>query len=63
MPKFRIPVRWEMYGVKEVEAKDIDEAADIVASEVKLCDIDADYLDGSFQVDYEMFESYNPKVD
>ena len=62
MPKFRIPVRWEMYGVKEIEAADIDEACDIACNETKLSDIRADYVVGSFEVDSEMLETYNPKV-
>ena len=62
MPKFRIPVRWEMYGVKEIEAADIDEACDIAWNETKLSDIRADYVVGSFEVDSEMLENYNPKV-
>jgi hypothetical protein len=62
MPKFRIPVRWEMYGVKEVEAENIDEACDIVWNETKLCEINSEYVVGSFEVDSEMLENYNPKV-
>ena len=63
MPKYRIPVRWEMYGVKEIEAKDIDEACDIAWNELKLSEVDADYLEGSFEVDSEMLEAYNPRID
>jgi hypothetical protein len=62
MPKFRIPVRWEMYGVKEIEAADIDEACDIAWNETKLSDVNAEYVVGSFEVDSEMLETYNPKV-
>lgn len=62
MPKYRIPVRWEMYGVKEIEAADIDEACDIVWNETKLSDVNAEYVVGSLEVDSEMLEAYNPKV-
>jgi len=62
MPKFRIPVRWEMYGVKEIEATNIDEACDIAWNELKLADVKADYVDGSFDIDAELLEHYNPDL-
>jgi len=53
MPTFEVPVRWEMYGWAKVEADNIDEAYDKAWEEVKLSDVDADYVVGSFEVDTE----------
>ena len=51
-----------MYGVKEIEATNIDEACDIAWNELKLADVKADYVDGSFDIDAELLEHYNPDL-
>ena len=37
----------------EIEAKDVDEAIHIAEQQTKLSDITADYVMGSFEVDYD----------
>ena len=60
--KYRFPVRWEMYGWVEVEAENADVAVEIVETETKLCDIDAEYMDGSFQIDWEGLPECGPRI-
>ena len=55
MPKFHIPVRWEMYGSTIIEADSIEEAMS-KAEELSLEDFEADYVSGSFEVDGELAE-------
>jgi hypothetical protein len=55
MPKFHIPVRWEMYGSTIIEADSLEEAKS-KAEESSLEDFDADYVSGSFEVDDELVE-------
>jgi hypothetical protein len=55
MPKFHIPVRWEMYGSTIIEADSLEDAK-AKAEEKSLEDFDADYVSGSFEVDDELVE-------
>jgi len=52
---FRIPVTFEMYGVMEVEAANIEEAKRIAIEEAPLPK-EQYYVDGSCQVNNEMIE-------
>ena len=56
MAKFKVPVRWEVYGYIEIEAENLDAACD-EAYNAKLSDANADYVQGSFEVDYEGLDS------
>ncbi len=53
MTKYIVDCSWQMYGHVEVEAEDVDEAIHIVEQRTRLSEIDADYLAGSFEVDYD----------
>ena len=55
MPKFHIPVRWEMYGSTVIEADSVEEAMS-KAENMSLDNFDADYVSGSFEVDDELVE-------
>lgn len=55
--KYRIPCSWEMYGIMEVEADDIEEAVEFAEAEGELPN--GDYVDGSFAVDHDLLEFYN----
>jgi hypothetical protein len=55
MPKFHIPVRWEMYGSTIIEADSLEDAK-AKAEDMSLEDFDADYVSGSFEVDDELVE-------
>ena len=52
MRKFKIPVSWEVCGIVEVEAQDIDEAIEIARDEEGVIPLptDSDYIDGSWRV-------------
>ena len=55
--KYRIPVIWEVMGYVEVKAVNIDEANEL-AMEAPLPE-DSDYIEGSFNVDYDRaYEEY-----
>ena len=53
MTKYIVDCSWQMYGHVEIEAKDVDEAIHIAEQQTKLSDITADYVMGSFEVDYD----------
>ena len=55
MPKFHIPVRWEMYGSTIIDADSVEEAMS-KAENMSLDNFDADYVSGSFEVDDELVE-------
>jgi hypothetical protein len=58
MPKitFKIACTWEVYGVAEVEANSLDEAIELVQADDFPLPSEFDYVDGSFQTDYDMSE-------
>ena len=51
MSKYTIDCSWEMYGHVDVEANSLDEAMDKVRNEMKLSDINAEYVADSFQAE------------
>ena len=54
MKKYTIDCSWEMYGHIDIEANSLEEAIQIAESEkTKLSDVTADYVSGSFVVDYD----------
>ena len=48
MSKYTINCSWEMFGHVDVEADSLDEAMDKVKDEVKLSDINSEYVSDSF---------------
>ena len=53
MTRYTVDCSWEMYGHVVIEAEDVDEAIHIVEQRTRLSEIDANYLAGSFEVDYD----------
>ena len=51
MSKYTIDCSWEMFGHVDVEATSLDEAMDKVRNEMKLSDINAEYMADSFQAE------------
>jgi len=51
MSKYTIDCSWEMFGHVDVEANSLDEAMDKVRNEMKLSDINAEYVADSFQAE------------
>lgn len=63
MKKWKIPVAWEMSGVVEIEADTLEEAMEIVETDMSIGLPEGEYIEGSFQlstydVDY-IREGYN----
>lgn len=56
--KYTIDCSWEMYGHIDVEANSVGEAITKVENETKLCDINAEYVPGSFKIDDYTFGEY-----
>ena len=48
MSKYTINCSWEMFGHVDIEANSLDEAMDKVKDEMKLSDINAEYVSDSF---------------
>ena len=57
MKTYKIPCTWQMYGFYHIEAENIKEALEM-AEDANL-PTDADYLDGSFEINNEMIPFYN----
>lgn len=55
MAKFKVVVTYEMCGIMEVEAESLEDAIDKVENdeEYDYLPSDADYIDGSFNVDVD----------
>ena len=54
--KYKIPVSWQMYGYMDIEAEDWDEAIEIANDDATSLPSNADYVDGSFEVDHDIIE-------
>lgn len=52
MKTYKVPVTWREYGYVIVNAKDKDEAIKL-AHEADLPSQDSEYLENSFEIDYE----------
>ena len=48
---YKVGVSWQVYGFDEVEADSIEEAYDIANDGERSLPTDADYVEGSFEVD------------
>lgn len=57
MKTYKIPCTWQMYGLYHIEADSLKEALE-KAEDANL-PTDADYLDGSFEINSEMIPFYN----
>lgn len=62
MPIFKISCSWEVYGTAEVEAKSLEEAIEKVEQDDFPLPNENHYIDGSFNVDYEMSKELNAKT-
>ena len=62
MPKFKIPVTFEMYGTLRIEADTLEEAIKFAIEDSELPE-NQYYIDGSLSINKEMLEHYNPKID
>jgi len=60
MPVFKIPVNWEVYGIMEIEASDIEEAIK-KADNYPYPPIEDNT--GSQEVNFELIEHLNPGVE
>jgi len=52
MTKYTIDCSWKMYGHVDVEAHSVEEALDKVRKEMKLSDINSEYVADSFQAEH-----------
>jgi hypothetical protein len=51
---YKIPCEWAVYGVLDIEAKNIKEAIEIAKKEQEICELpEGDYIDGSFQLNLD----------
>lgn len=62
--KYKIPVSWQVYGVAEIEANSLQEAIELVEDDAFPLPENAEYVDGSFEIDYDIvqFEYENEPV-
>ena len=58
MSKYTINCSWEMFGHVDVEADSLDEAIDKVKDEMKLSDINSEYVSDSFKIDDSSIYNY-----
>ena len=58
MSKYTINCSWEMFGHVDVEADSLDEAMDKVKDEMKLSDINSEYVSDSFKIDDSSIYNY-----
>ena len=54
--KYKIPCSWQMYGYMDIEAEDWDEAIEIADDDATSLPSNADYVDGSFEIDHDIIE-------
>ena len=54
--EYKIPVCWQMYGYMDIRAEDWDEAIAIAEDDATSLPSNADYVDGSFEVDHDIIE-------
>ena len=53
---YKVPVSWQMYGYMDIRAEDWDEAIAIAEDDATSLPSNADYVDGSFEVDHDIIE-------
>jgi len=61
MPKFKIPVTFEMYGTLTIETDTLEEAIKFAIEDSELPETKF-YVDGSLSINEEMLEHLNPKI-
>ena len=52
----KVPVAWQMYGYMDIEAEGWDEAIEIAEDDATPLPTNADYVEGSFEVDHDIIE-------
>ena len=62
MPRYRVPLTWEVYGQAIVEAKSPEEAIQKAEAEGFVLPVIDGNVDGSIDVDYAIFEEVNDVV-
>ena len=63
MREFRIPVSWRVHGTQVVTAQDLDHAIAIVEADQSLdLPSDEEYIDGTFEVDYDLIKQVKESV-
>ena len=58
---YKVACSWEVYSVANVEAESLDEAIELVQSDNFPLPTETDYIDGSFNTDYQISELLNEK--
>ena len=58
MSTYTINCSWEMFGHVDVEADSLDEAMDKLKDEMKLSDINSEYVSDSFKIDDSSIYNY-----
>ena len=56
---YKIPCSWEVHSWVDVEADSIGDAITKAESDDFPIPIEADYIEGSFEVDHDIAEEYN----
>ena len=56
LKKYIVPCSWQMYGHSHIEAESWDEAIEIAEDDGTSLPSDGDYVDGSFEIDYDIIE-------
>ena len=56
--KFAIPISYLMSDLVMVEAESVEEAVNIVNNTYHFEDQDPEYVDGSFEINYDVIEEY-----
>ena len=59
MNTYKIPCTWQMYGYYHIEANNLNEALE--KTEDSNLPTDADFVEGSFEIDHGMIPFYNSK--
>lgn len=62
MPKFKIPITWEVCGEIEVEAESLDEAVEMVDFDPDEVTVPQEWeiVEGSVNTNYQLVELLNP---
>ena len=56
LKEYKIPVFWQVYGYMDIRAEGWDEAIEIAEDDATSLPSNADYVDGSFEIDHDIIE-------